>query len=40
MLGEKNRIDSITITTSMEVHDGFLLNLLRDHYDHTVVCTV
>ncbi|CAI8699854.1 conserved hypothetical protein [Bacillus pseudomycoides] len=37
---EENRMDSTIITTSMEVHNGFLFSLFRDHYDHTVVCTV
>lgn len=36
---EKNRMRSTVIKTSMEVYD-VLFNLLRDHFDHTVVCTV
>jgi hypothetical protein len=39
MMEEKNRMRSTIIKTSMEVHD-VLFNLLRDHNDHTVVCTV
>lgn len=36
---EKNRMRSTIIKTSMEVYD-VLFNLLRDHFDHTVVRTV
>jgi len=39
MMAEENRMRSTIIKTSMEVHD-VLFNLLRDHNDHTVVCTV
>lgn len=39
MMTEENRMRSTIIKTSMEVHD-VLFNLLRDHNDHTVVCTV
>ena len=39
MMEEENRMGSTIIKTSMEVYD-VLFNLLRDHFDHTVVCTV
>ena len=39
IVAEENRMRSTIIKTSMEVHD-VLFNLLRDHNDHTVVCTV
>ena len=39
MVAEENRMRSTIIKTSMEVHD-VLFNLLRDHFNHTVVRTV